>query len=139
MKGIQMSRAQAEAHQRKHGFVVEYDSKNDQVLFIEKLPKPCMNKTETEYSLILEAMKRREEISRWEFEGITLRWGGLRYTPDFNVFPNMIAIHQPLRFIEVKGGFIREDAMVKFKAAKAHWPEFAFELWQKSGGWRRIY
>jgi len=118
--------------------------------------KPVMNKTETEFSMILEAMKRRGEILRWRFQALTLKWGegkaALRYTPDFYVvrsptFKPVDALDMieagdlgwsPL-FIEVKGGFIREDAMVKFKAARAEFAEFAFEMHQKkAGAWRRV-
>src|SRR6266436_6653522 len=45
-----------------------------------------MNRTEKEFAVILEAMKRNGEILRYEYEGITLRWAGIRYTPDFVVF-----------------------------------------------------
>ncbi len=45
-----------------------------------------MNKTEREYALILEARKRAGEIRRYEFEGITLRFANVKYTPDFVVF-----------------------------------------------------
>jgi len=106
-----------------------------------------MNKTETAYSHILEAMKRRGDIAQWEREGITLRWpDGMTYTPDFTVitkqfkadpdFDLMVAAHT---FIEVKGPKIEEDALVKFRAARARWPLYGFQMHQlKAGTWTRL-
>ena len=94
-----------------------------------------MNKTEAEFSLILEAMKRNGEILRYEYEGITLRWADMRYTPDFLIF---IPIGPKL--IEVKGGHIWDRDIVRFKGARAYWPEFAFEMHQKTkDGWKRKF
>lgn len=128
---------QAAAHQRKHGFIISQDPIK---LELPKLPEDRMNKTEREFSLILEIQRSHSAIKRWEFESFTLRWGGLRYTPDFTVFFVPVTTNVTLiKFIEVKGGFIRDDAMVKFKAAKAHWPDIGFEMWQKKGGtWTRL-
>ncbi len=105
-----------------------------------------MNKTESEYAMILEAQKRAGEILRWEFEGITLRFANVKYTPDFVVFENREkwqASYARIRFIEVKGPFIkgnRERAVERFRHAKTYWPEFTFEMWQcpKDGQWRQI-
>ncbi len=44
-----------------------------------------MNKTESEFALLLEAQKRTNEILRYEFEGVTLRFANVKYTPDFVV------------------------------------------------------
>src|SRR5947207_11871490 len=64
-----------------------------------------MNKTEAEFAHdILEPRKVIAEISRYEYEGITLRWAGIRYTPDFVVFDAIP--HHRITFIEVKGGFV---------------------------------
>jgi hypothetical protein len=113
-----------------------------------------MNKTETEFAMILEAMKRKGEILRYEFEGITLRFAGVRYTPDFVVLEAKItelgADLMPvkgnaflrIKFIEVKGPFIkgnRERAVERFRHAKTYWPEFTFEMHQKTKeGWKQI-
>lgn len=95
-----------------------------------------MNGTETAYSLILEARVRRGELTKWEREGITLRWpDGMTYSPDFYV------LHPDGRkeFIEVKGPWIEEDALVKFRAARACWTEFFFAMWQlDKGSWVQI-
>ncbi len=112
-----------------------------------------MNKTETEYAMILEAMKRKGEILRYEFEGITLRFANVKYTPDFVVFPIYVVKFEnfkltsrdpyyPIKFIEVKGPFIkgnRERAVERFRHAKTYWPEFTFELHQKTKeGWKQL-
>jgi len=96
-----------------------------------------MNKTEREYGLVLEALKRRGEVLRYEYEGLTLRWADMRYTPDFVVF---LPLSQPLKLIEVKGAHIWDRDIVRFKGARAYWPEFRFEMWQKARGqWRRLH
>ncbi len=106
-----------------------------------------MNKTESEFALRLEAQKRAGEILRYEFEGITLRFANVKYTPDFVVFDYAIAAAAKsslvaMRFIEVKGPFIkgnRERAVERFRHAKTYWPEFTFEMWQKKdGSWNQI-
>lgn len=107
-----------------------------------------MNKTESEFDLRLEAQKRAGEILRYEFEGITLRFANVRYTPDFVVTIPIdptnyfgISLHR-IKFIEVKGPFIkgnRERAVERFRHAKTYWPEFIFEMWQKKdGAWNQI-
>ena len=95
-----------------------------------------MNKTESEFALRLEAQKRAGEILRYEFEGITLRFANVKYTPDFVVFGETFVQGFPrnLKFIEVKGPFIkgnRERAIERFRHAKTYYPEFSFEMWQK--------
>lgn len=108
------------------------------------------NKTEAEFALRLEAMKQAGEILRYEYEGITLRWNGVRYTPDFVVFDKDFSSREVngriftnrLRLIEIKGGFIKgkyERAIERFKHARTYWPEFSFEMHQKKNGqWTRI-
>ncbi len=107
----------------------------------------CMNKTEAQYAMILEAMKRKGEILRYEFEGITLRFANVKYTPDFVVFVRPRChdngcISTSIKLIEVKGPFIkgnRERAVERFRHAKTYWPEFSFEMHQKSkDGWKQV-
>ena len=107
-----------------------------------------MNKTEAQFALMLEAQKRAGEILRYEFEGIALRWADMRYTPDFVVFEyydNELPMHQRqqsgIKLIEVKGAHIWDRDIVRFKGARAYWPEFAFEMWQlkKGHGWNRKF
>ncbi len=106
-----------------------------------------MNKTEAEYAMILEAMKRKGEILRWEYEGLTLRFANVKYTPDFVVFVlprchDNGCISTSIKFIEVKGLFIkgnRERAVERFRHAKTYWSEFQFELHQKTrNGWNQL-
>ncbi len=100
-----------------------------------------MNKTESEFALILESMKRKGEILRWEFEGIALRWFDMRYTPDFVVFSRHFEGHLVIKFIEVKGAHVHysQQAMARFKGARGFWPEFTFEMHQKTKeGWKQI-
>jgi hypothetical protein len=152
-KGIKLTLEQADAHQRRHGFkpLLPIDlqqsideaarllAENDPTL-VKKPRKlrepPQMNKGEREFSFILEAQKRLREISRWEHHAITLQWGGVRYTPDLDVWVKGVL----KRFIEIKGGFLGHgDAIVKFKLAREHWPEFEWEMWQKERGqWNRL-
>lgn len=99
-----------------------------------------MNKTEAEFSLLLEAQRRRGEIVAWQYEAITLRWGTvdvLKYTPDFMIFDLIEGFDVKLRFIEVKGAFIRQIDLRRFKEARNAFTMFRFDLWQKTKetGW----
>lgn len=106
-----------------------------------------MNKTEAEYSLILEAMKRKGEILDWKFEGIKLKIGeGCFYTPDFMVTEQTDSTYRDgcefitrVKFIEVKG-FLRDDARVKFLAAQEQHKWASFEMWRRDRktGWTQI-
>ncbi len=112
-----------------------------------------MNKVESEYAMILEAQKRAGEILRYEFEGITLRFANVKYTPDFFVTAKSVKLvsvdggdiernFYQFKVIEIKGPFIlgnRERAVERFRHAKTYWPEFAFEMQQKTkDGWKQI-
>ncbi len=106
-----------------------------------------MNKTEAEFAMILEAMKRKGEILRYEFEGITLRFAGVKYTPDFTVIYPFVVTHlytiPKVKFVEVKGAFMagnRERAVERFRHAKTYYEDvFQFELHQKTKeGWKQI-
>jgi hypothetical protein len=100
-----------------------------------------MNGVEKEFALMLEAQKRSGEILRYEFEGITLRFANVKYTPDFVVF-GPVEEDWVIKMIEVKGPYIkgnRERAVERFRHAKTYWPEFTFELHQKTrDGWRQL-
>lgn len=104
-----------------------------------------MNRTEAEYALILEAMKQKGEIIRYEFEGMTLRFQGVKYTPDFYVLLNIAErfVDTPgIKFIEIKGRYISgkfERAIERFRHARTYYPEFTFEMHQKTKeGWKQI-
>jgi hypothetical protein len=107
-----------------------------------------MNATESEFALYLEALKRSGEILRYEFEGMTLRWADMRYTPDFVVFEPITTEFKwkpgvwpvKVKLIEVKGAHIWSRDLVRFKGARAYWPEFQFEMHQKTkSGWKRKF
>ena len=98
---------------------------------------------------MLEAQKRNGEILRYEFEGIRLRWADMRYTPDFIVLVGKDAYSDghatfyqgyQTKLIEVKGGYVWDRDIVRYKGARSYWPEFAFEMWQKTkAGWNRKF
>jgi hypothetical protein len=144
-----MSMADADAHQRKHGFkplteFVERAQKAqtdvDKIIEATKLrgARREMNKTEHEFNLILEAQKRREEIQDYVFEGVRLAWGDcMVYKPDFSVHLRSGRV----RLVEVKGAFIRDRDIVRFKGCRAEWKKwFDFEFWQRDRNkqWNRL-
>jgi len=156
---------QAEAHQKKHGFppiqkVMDFvEAGQTAQKAVDKIIKGARtpNKTETEFGVLLAAQKTKFEIIRYEFEGIRLKWGvdertgeAMYYKPDwFVVVCNahdwdgvMTDWRQLVKFrcIEVKGAKIWDRDIVRFKGARAAWPEFEFEMWQKREGiWKRIH
>jgi hypothetical protein len=98
-----------------------------------------MNKTEARYARMLDGMKERGEILDYLFERFTIKLSnpqggqGRRYTPDFLV----ILPDRLIRFDEVKGGFIREDAAIKFDWACEQFPHIGFRMTQwKDGEWK---
>lgn len=157
MRGIEMTAAQVEAFNRKHGHGAVIDKNAIKMPQVSVLPKDRMNKTEKSFSQLLEAQKRKGEIIEWRFEGITLMWGidektgiPLRYTPDFWVIDNPFLLDgasafnivlSNIRLIEVKSAHIRNRtaALLRFRGCRSDWPMFRFELHQKTKlGWNRI-
>jgi hypothetical protein len=95
-----------------------------------------LNKTERAYRDHLEFRQRAGEIKRYWTHGVTLKLGkDCRYTVDFVVQEN----DGTLTFVEIKG-FLRDDALVKFRAAQAAFPIFKFVMVQrcKGGTWKTI-
>ena len=92
-----------------------------------------MNRTESEYAILLEYRRLAGEIKGYGFERIKLRLADKTwYCPDFDV----IGVGGETEFHEVKGGFIRDDAMVKFKVAREMHTWATFKLLQrKKGEW----
>ncbi len=88
-----------------------------------------MNKTETEHARHLEHLRMEQVILAWKYESLRFRLADrTTYTPDFLVVtPERIEIH------ETKGGFIRDDAIVKFKMARELYPWFEWIMYQKKG------
>ena len=123
------------------------EAKNDSGAILARSPGIVEydSKTEREFGLILEAMKQRGEILRYEYKGMTLRWFDMKYTPDFVVFAESCLQHgngRQIKMIEVKGPHIhyRQQAIARFKGARGFWPEFQFEMHQKQKeGWKRIF
>ncbi len=150
---------EAEAHQRKHGFLAPLSGpgkKGDELCDPVadsrlKIKKSRMNKTEAEYALILEAMKRRGEIVSYRPFGMTLEWGidpktnkPMRYKPDFVVVNAWADVDRPqcvnIKIVEIKGAHIWAKDLIRFKGCRAEWPVFEFEMHQKKGGqWQRIH
>lgn len=100
-----------------------------------------MNKTEASFATRLEAQLEADEIISYAREGITLRWpDGMTYTPDFAALRRIAGTpYHDLLLIETKGAWIEQDALVKFRAARAHWVFFAFEMWQlKKREWSQL-
>lgn len=98
---------------------------------VRKSVEERLNKTEKRWLDVLR-MRRFPLIA---IQDITLRLGDdCRFTPDFFTVPTTIA--DRLTFWEVKGGFVREDAMVKLRvAARVHqWARFVMAQW-KDGRW----
>jgi hypothetical protein len=96
-----------------------------------------MNKTENRWQeRLLQRKHILKEVQSFEYEAVKLRindrcW----YTPDFLV----VVTGGLIEFHEVKGGYIHDDAMVKFKAAAAlhPWAVFRMMQWDK-GSWTEI-
>lgn len=168
-KGLEMSLAQARQHASKHGYSLDGDADHIQgrpgqekrvqghsgaLLNPQKAKKDRMTRPEREMGLILEAQKRAGEILEYRFEGISLAWGidpktgkAMRYKPDFWVHLNPTFEHSehlfdrlPVRLIECKGPRIWPQDFIRFKGARACWPRFEFELWQRGrdGTWARL-
>ena len=92
--------------------------------------KSPMNKTETEYSNRLEALKKAGEILDWKFEALRFRLADrTMYNPDF-----FVVTRECFEIHEVKGGHIWDDSMVKWKVAAEMYPWFNWVLAQKKKG-----
>lgn len=93
-----------------------------------------MNKTEFEWSAMLEARKLAGEIAYYSFEPIKVRMAdNTFYTPDFMV----MLTSGELELHEVKGAFVMDDARLKFKLVAEHFP--ARLVWAqkcKGGAWK---
>ena len=100
-----------------------------------KLKFKYRSKTEAEYASILEVRKRVGEIIVYEYECLKLSIGepGERcwYTPDF-----LVVTEQGTELHEVKGAYVRDKALVKWKAARRLYPHFRWVWAQKDKeGW----
>lgn len=90
-----------------------------------RLPTGAMNKTERRYADKLEALKRNGEIIDWYFEAVKFRLANnCYYTPDFMIIDNTNVIC----FEEIKGGYIMEDSLIKWKTVSEKYPYFHFKM-----------
>lgn len=117
-----------------------------------------MNKTEARYASLLEGLRMAGEIVDYSFEILALVLGPrCTYRPDFAVWPKgkvlpygMTALSQlyglvlppslhvleGLEIHETKGGYAREDSLVKIKSASQQFPWFRFNLCRyQKGNW----
>jgi hypothetical protein len=95
-----------------------------------------MNKTELEFSKILDKAQEDGDILRWQFEEVSLKIApSTRYIPDFiAVLPSGY-----WQVFEIKG-HLEDDAAVKFKAAAEKYPEISFHMLKKQRGqWITVY
>lgn len=94
-----------------------------------------MNKTETRYlqEKILPRVKAGEIVS-YHFDkvkrNLSVEGETCWYKPDWEI---MLSCGQ-IEYHEIKGGYIREDAAIKFKAAMSQYPMFNWLMWQYKGG-----
>jgi hypothetical protein len=109
--------------------------KGDRASVIPWKPEDGLNQTERRY---LEKLRAEHAAM---METITIRIQAYRlelapkctYTPDFSVY---YSTTNHIRFLEVKGAFIRDDALVKLKTAARLYPEHTFYLCQwKNSQW----
>lgn len=93
------------------------------------------NKTEALFKQLTEAMNRGVKL---DFEAIKFRIG-----PNCYYCPDYIAIgkNEKVYAYEIKGGGpIRDDSIVKFKAARERYPWVTFQMHRlKAGTWTQIY
>ena len=91
------------------------------------IPDPAMNKTEFDWFLELDALRKAGEVQWYGFEAVTLKLAhATRYTPDFAV----LWADGSMSMDEVKG-FWRDDARVKIKVAARLFPMFRFRAIQR--------
>lgn len=85
-----------------------------------------MNKTEEQYSRILQELKNSGVVAEWYFESVTFKLAkDLRYTPDFFVYLD----DGTVEVIDVKGtGPIDDKSIVKIKAAAEKFFCFSFYI-----------
>ena len=98
------------------------------------------SKTEAAYNTILFYLKARGEIEGYEYEPkppkILHSMGrGRTYQPDFLVYYKGSC----RVYVEIKGGYIREDAQLKFEWAASKYINEEFQMIQfKNGVWTLI-
>lgn len=82
-----------------------------------------MNGTESKYAHLLEDMKRAGEIIGYEFEPLKFR-----LAPNTSYCPDFMVVHEDhIEFVEIKG-FMRDDAICKFKVAAEKYNIFTWKM-----------
>ena len=100
-----------------------------------------MNKIEEQYAWDLEIQKREGKILDWHFEQVKLQLTkkqpgqvAVTFLPDFFI----VLADGTIRIDELKGGFVREDADLKFKLAAELFPFWEWRMLQIKKGERKI-
>jgi len=94
---------------------------------VGRLPKGQMNKVEAKYALILETLKRNGNILEYYYEPLKFRLGdNCYYTPDFMIIDS----NGIISFEEIKGGYITDDSIIKWKMVVEKYPYFNFRMIQ---------
>ena len=103
-------------------------TEDDEIIAKAKQVKERMNKTERRYlNERITPNVFSGSILRWEFEAIKFRIGdNCFYTPDFFI----VMLGGSIEIHEIKGGHIRDDAIVKFKAAAERYGFFKWVMIQ---------
>jgi hypothetical protein len=84
-----------------------------------------MNFTEEAYAERLELLKIAGDVLAWDFHAINFRIGDRAwFQPDFIIVGGDLSIH----VVEVKGGFVREAGLVRFRAAARQYPMLQWRL-----------
>lgn len=101
-----------------------------------RLKAGAMNKTEAAYANYLEKQKQFGDVAWFAFEPMNLKLADkCFYRVDFLV---MLKSGQ-LECHEVKGGYMTDDSLVKFKVAACKFP-FTFRMFSlKKGEWIELY
>ena len=86
---------------------------------------PKMNKLETRYADYLELQKHLGKVIWWRYEPFGLRLANPKcfYHIDFAHLNDKYE----LILTETKGGFVRDDSLIKFKVASETFPHFLFQ------------
>lgn len=97
-----------------------------------------MNRLEAEYAMMLEAMKRADQIFDWRFEAVKLKLADRTYfTCDFLVISEHVELHEIKARMKSGKVLCEDDAAVKIKVAAELFPWFRFKMASRGNdGWR---
>lgn len=95
-----------------------------------------MNSLERAWAAVLEARQAAGEVQWWAWERVKFRLAdGCYYTPDFVA----ILADGTIEVTETKG-FMRDDALVKFKVAAEQFPWATWRMVRRrKGQWETMY